>query len=129
MSGVLLDTYVINDLINDPTRLSAPVREAILASTGRIYASAASGMELAFHERDGRTRFAVPVADLAAELSGAGVVVLAVSWQDFAAAVRVPVPHRDPFDRILVATALARGLTMLTSDENIRRCPGLRCIG
>lgn len=129
MSGVLLDTYVINDLVNEPQRLAAQVREAILANTGKVYASAASGMELAFHERDGRTQFRVPVAALAAQLQEAGVVVLPVTWQDFAAAVTVPLPHKDPFDRLLVATALARGLTLLTGDENIRRCPGLDCVG
>ncbi len=129
MSGVLLDTYVINDLINNPERLSPPVRQAIAAASGRIYASAASAMELAFHVRDGRTSFAVPVSELARGLEEAGVTILAVTWSEFAAAVSVAVPHRDPFDRILVATALARDLTILTSDENIHRCPGLRCVG
>jgi PIN domain nuclease of toxin-antitoxin system len=47
VSGVLLDTYVINDLINDPARLSPRIRAAIAAATGQIYASAASAMELA----------------------------------------------------------------------------------
>jgi PIN domain nuclease of toxin-antitoxin system len=129
VSGVLLDTYVINDLVNEPARLTDPVRAAIAAHTGKIYASAASAMELAFHERDGRTRFAVPVGDLAPVLQNAGIIVLPVSWEDFAAAVAVRLPHKDPFDRILVATALARGLTILTSDQNIQKCPGLRCIG
>lgn len=129
MTGVLLDTYVINDLINDQDRLSQPVRKAIAAASGRIYASAASAMELAFHVRDGRTSFATSVSDLARGLEDAGVTILPVSWHEFAAAVTVPVPHRDPFDRILVATALSRDLTLLTADENIRRCPGLRCTG
>jgi PIN domain nuclease of toxin-antitoxin system len=129
VSGVLLDTYVVNDLINDQARLTGPVRQAIAAATGRIYASAASAMELAFHVRDGRTSFAVSVPDLARGLEEAGVTVLPVSWHEFASAVTVPVPHRDPFDRILVATALARDLTFLTADENIQRCPALRCIG
>jgi PIN domain nuclease of toxin-antitoxin system len=129
MTGVLLDTYVVNDLINEPHRLSQPVRDAILASTGRVFVSAATAMELAFHVRDGRTRFAVPVPDLLPQLQSAGIVVLPVTWQDFAAAVTVPLPHKDPFDRILAATALGRGLTMLTDDANIRACPGLHCVG
>lgn len=86
-------------------------------------------MELAFHVRDGRTSFATTVADLARVLEDGGVTILPVPWREFAAAVPVPVPHRDPFDRILVATALARDLTLLTADENIHRCPGLRCVG
>jgi PIN domain nuclease of toxin-antitoxin system len=125
----LLDTNVINDLINDPARLSPRIRAAIAAATGQIYASAASAMELAFHVRDGRTSFAVAVPDLARVLEEGGVTILPVAWREFAAAVTVLAPHRDPFDRILVATALARDLTLLSADENIHRCPGLRCIG
>jgi PIN domain nuclease of toxin-antitoxin system len=44
-----------------------------------------------------------------------------------AAAVLAPV-HRDPFDRILVALAQARALTILTSDENIRKYPGVKTL-
>jgi len=41
------------------------------------------------------------------------------------AAAALPPLHRDPFDRIIVALAQARGLTVLTSDENIRKYPGV----
>ncbi len=45
----------------------------------------------------------------------------------FAAAAQPPI-HRDPFDRVLVALALAHDLTVLTSDENIRKYPGVRTL-
>ena len=41
------------------------------------------------------------------------------------AAAALPPVHRDPFDRVLVALARARDLTILTSDDNIRRYPGV----
>ncbi len=41
------------------------------------------------------------------------------------AATGLPAFHRDPFDRVIVATALARGLTVLTSDQHIRGYPGI----
>jgi PIN domain nuclease of toxin-antitoxin system len=41
------------------------------------------------------------------------------------AAAALPRLHRDPFDRVIVALAQAHGLTVLTSDENIRRYPGV----
>jgi PIN domain nuclease of toxin-antitoxin system len=44
------------------------------------------------------------------------------------AAAALPPLHRDPFDRIIVALARARGLTVLTSDENIRQYPGVTTV-
>jgi PIN domain nuclease of toxin-antitoxin system len=41
------------------------------------------------------------------------------------AAAALPLLHRDPFDRVIVALAQAHGLTVLTSDENIRKYPGV----
>ena len=41
------------------------------------------------------------------------------------AAAALPPLHRDPFDRVIAALARASGLTVLTSDENIRTCPGV----
>jgi PIN domain nuclease of toxin-antitoxin system len=44
------------------------------------------------------------------------------------AAAALPLVHRDPFDRVIVALAQAHGLTVLTSDENIRKYPGVKTI-
>jgi PIN domain nuclease of toxin-antitoxin system len=41
------------------------------------------------------------------------------------AAAALPLLHRDPFDRVIVALAQAHGLTVLTSDENIRKYAGV----
>jgi PIN domain nuclease of toxin-antitoxin system len=41
------------------------------------------------------------------------------------AAAALPLLHRDPFDRVIVALAQAQGFTVLTSDENIRKYPGV----
>lgn len=44
------------------------------------------------------------------------------------AAAALPLLHRDPFDRVIVALAQAHGLTVLTSDENIRKYDGVRTL-
>lgn len=46
----------------------------------------------------------------------------------FCAAADLPLLHRDPFDRVLVAAAVERGLTILTSDRIIPTYPGVRVI-
>jgi PIN domain nuclease of toxin-antitoxin system len=45
------------------------------------------------------------------------------------AAAALPLLHRDPFDRVIVALAQAQGLTVLTSDENIGKYPGVTTVG
>jgi PIN domain nuclease of toxin-antitoxin system len=44
------------------------------------------------------------------------------------AAAALPPIHRDPFDRVIVALAQAHALTILTSDENIQKYPGVRTL-
>jgi PIN domain nuclease of toxin-antitoxin system len=44
------------------------------------------------------------------------------------AAAALPLFHRDPFDRVIVALAQAHGLTVLTSDENIRKGTGVKTL-
>lgn len=44
------------------------------------------------------------------------------------AAAALPLLHRDPFDRVIVALAQARGLTVLTSDENIPKYAGIKAL-
>ena len=44
------------------------------------------------------------------------------------AAAALPLVHRDPFDRVIVALAQAHGLTVLTSDENIRKYAGVKTL-
>ncbi|MCW1886284.1 type II toxin-antitoxin system VapC family toxin [Luteolibacter flavescens] len=46
----------------------------------------------------------------------------------FCAAADLPLIHRDPFDRVVVATALQRGFTILTSDRIIPTYPGVKVI-
>src|SRR5438093_4351346 len=48
--------------------------------------------------------------------------------QSACAAAALPPIHRDPFDRVLVALARARTLTVLTSDRNIPRYPGITTV-
>ena len=50
-----------------------------------------------------------------------GFTILPVKAAHLAALESLPVIHRDPFDRLLIATALAEGMTLITADNNITR--------
>jgi PIN domain nuclease of toxin-antitoxin system len=59
--------------------------------------------------------------DLLAQLEGAGVELLPITARHADLVASLPLHHRDPFDRLLVAQATLEGLPLVTDDESIRR--------
>jgi PIN domain nuclease of toxin-antitoxin system len=53
---------------------------------------------------------------------------LGIEWRHILAVSNLPLIHRDPFDRMLIAQAMEENLTILTCDENIRKYPGVSTI-
>jgi PIN domain nuclease of toxin-antitoxin system len=86
-----------------------------------IHLSAASVWEMAIKARLGRLTLPAPVADYVAAKARAGVRVLPVDWPHAAAVEQLPLHHHDPFDRLLIAQALAEGLAIVTRDRVFRR--------
>lgn len=112
MTGTLLDTHVLLWLLTDDPALGDEARRVILH--GPAYYSAASAWELAIKSDLGK----VTIPDrLAPELRAAGLAELPVTAEHALAIREVALPHRDPFDRLLVAAARAEGLTFLTADR------------
>jgi PIN domain nuclease of toxin-antitoxin system len=55
------------------------------------------------------------------KLSQFGVEMLHIEGAHIEGVEKLPLLHRDPFDRILIATAIAEGMTIITADENIQK--------
>lgn len=113
---VLLDTHAFVWWIAASERLSAAARSLIADETNEILVSAASAWEIATKYRLGK----LPEADaLASDLSGhigrQGFEELAIGVADAERAGRLPGPHRDPFDRMLIAQALVRELPIVST--------------
>ena len=53
-------------------------------------------------------------------LPGAGIELISISFADTAHLLNLPLHHRDPFDRILIAQAIDRQLTLVSRDETFR---------
>ena len=114
MSGVLLDTHVALWLLGEPDRLGAKTK-ALLA-TEPVWVSAASLWEVAIKSQLGKLTVA---ADITQALADSGVRELAIGWRHLEAYGAAALPHRDPFDAILVAQALHERLRFLTVDRAI----------
>ena len=108
---LLLDTHVLI-WWDEGARLRREARAAI-QSADQVYVSAASGWEIAIKTALGRLRPTRRVEDAVAE---SGFEELAVRLRHTEATARLPLHHRDPFDRLLIAQAVVERLTLVTRD-------------
>jgi PIN domain nuclease of toxin-antitoxin system len=118
---LLLDTCTLLWLVAERGRLSARAKRLIAEHAGSLFLSAISAFEIALKHRKGRLTLPLTPANwIASVLEFHGVVEIPVDCDIAARSVALPQLHDDPCDRIIVATAQARGLTILTPDPLIR---------
>jgi PIN domain nuclease of toxin-antitoxin system len=111
---VLVDSHAVLWWLADDPRLSYRAEVAMTKPENSILVSTCIGYELAYKQRRGRLpEFRDNLAD---RLRREGFETLPVSLDHALAAADLPGPHRDPWDRIMMAQALAEGLTVVTVD-------------
>jgi PIN domain nuclease of toxin-antitoxin system len=115
---LLLDTHALIWWLTDDDHLSADARSAIAAAENQVFASACSGYEIAYKQQRGRlpspSPLPVPIADL---IRRALFTPLPITPEHAEAAGKLPGPHRDPWDRIMIAQAVAERCHMVTVDK------------
>jgi PIN domain nuclease of toxin-antitoxin system len=115
---LLLDTHTLIWWVNDNEALSTHASNAIGDSDNEILISAASAWEIATKHRIGKLPEAGPLAvDFLGSIAAEGFVGLPISVRDAETAGRLPGSHRDPFDRMLIAQALAESLTLVSNER------------
>ncbi|MEP6729836.1 MAG: type II toxin-antitoxin system VapC family toxin [bacterium] len=112
---LLLDTHVWLWWQADDARLGVETRELIQRAS-EVRFSAASAWEIAVKINAGKLKLPKN-ADIAAELAHSGFLVLPVELAHAEQMRHLPVLHRDPFDRLLVAQARVEELTLVTVDR------------
>jgi PIN domain nuclease of toxin-antitoxin system len=116
---VLLDTHVLLWALGEPRRLDAETRGTIESSDTEVLFSAASIWEIAIKSELGRTGFVFDPAEIARAAIDTGFSELAVRANAAALVGRLPLLHRDPFDRLLVAQAIVEPATLYTADQQL----------
>ena len=114
----LLDTRVLLWWIGDDRRLRADARKTVRDPDHEIVVSAVSIWEAAIKRGVGKLRFETSV--LLDTLRHGGLCVLPITAEHALAASELPRHHDDPFDRTLVAQAMAEGLTLIARDARLR---------
>jgi PIN domain nuclease of toxin-antitoxin system len=115
---VLLDTHALLWWLDGDRRLPVKVRRLLGDTDTTVLVSAASAWEITTKARLGKLPGALEVAaDVASCIVSQGFVGLAISIAHAQRAGNLPGPHRDPFDRMLIAQAQAEDLPLVTNEQ------------
>jgi PIN domain nuclease of toxin-antitoxin system len=119
---VLIDTHVLLWGIEDPAKVSSRVRT--LLPVAEVWISVASLWEIIAKVQIGKLVLPTPVGDyLAEKLKMNGVSVLALNFDHVRRLEEIPLHHRDPFDRILIAQSLEEKLPLVSADPHFEKYP------
>ena len=122
---ILLDTQVWLWVLGEPARLSAAGRARLRSPANTFYLSAANVWEIVIKHAAGKLRLpGEPVAYLRGRLAQTPAAILPITHEHALQLALLPLHHRDPFDRILIAQATVEGITLLTADPIVARYPG-----
>jgi PIN domain nuclease of toxin-antitoxin system len=121
---LLLDTHLLLWAAGEPRRLSKQARALIDNPDNELLFSAASLWEVAIKRGLGRKDFTVDARLLRRGLLDNGYSELPINSDHVVATESLPLIHKDPFDRILVAQATVEGVTLLTTDSLVSQYPG-----
>lgn len=115
--SLLLDTHVVLWWLTDDPTLAEDIKDR-LDHEPDVYVSAATIWEVAIKQAIGKLP---EPARLPERIQESGFRALPISADHAIVAARLPMIHRDPFDRMLVAQAQLEELTLVTRDENCRQ--------
>jgi PIN domain nuclease of toxin-antitoxin system len=113
LSAVLLDTHALLWWLDDDKRLGPAARRLIM--TGEVFVSIASLWEIA--TKHGLGKLAIAPEPVSNAIDKNGFVLLDIARHHCFALARLPLHHRDPFDRMLIAQAQSEQLPIMTSDH------------
>ena len=122
---LLLDTSVFIRWDRGDSRIPSTWVETIVDPANIVYLSSASAWEIAIKRKAGKLTFDGSTLD-AAEFHG--FTWCEITPHDAEQAGELDWDHKDPFDRMLVAQAALRTLTLVTTDAQMTRAPGIRLL-
>ena len=116
---LLLDTHVLLWAANDPQRLSETTRALLLEPDNALFFSVVNLWEIVIKRGLGRSDFIVDPHRLRRLLVANGYTELAVTSEHVLQVDRLPLLHKDPFDRLLIAQAQTEALLLVTADSMV----------
>jgi len=117
----ILDTHVLLWSIFDSNKLSESSQRILLDSDCRKFISISTMWEISIKNRIGKLPLPKGISDVFAEAEMNGFGVVEINQKCVEIYNTLPLIHRDPFDGIIIATAILGKMTIITADENIQK--------
>ena len=118
--GYLLDTHVALWVLKGES-ISDKAREVLDDVTTEIFVSIASAWEIAIKISTGKLKYTGGVSAFLEDIKSNDFSLLSVKEAHIELLEELRYHHRDPFDRLLIASAKTEGMTILTADKNIHK--------
>ncbi|MGF9759475.1 type II toxin-antitoxin system VapC family toxin [Microvirga sp. 0TCS3.31] len=118
---ILLDTHALLWWLAGDPRIERQAQDLIADPANDILVSSASLWEIVVRVRLGKLE--ADIRDIIAAIDAQGFETLEIRPEHLEDLVRLPMHHRDPFDHLLIAQAIAEGLTLLSEDQHVSAYP------
>ena len=112
---LLLDTHTLLWALNDDKRLGPTARDLISNPANEVMVSIASLWELAIKSQIGKLK--ADIQGMSDAINRSGVALLDINIAHLAALTGLPRHHKDPFDHLLIAQAIAEQATLVSEDR------------
>jgi PIN domain nuclease of toxin-antitoxin system len=122
VTDLLLDTHAFIWYSEDDSKLPESIKTEI-ETADLVYISIASLWEIAIKLSIGKLSLRSNYESIESSLEPAGIGLLPISFADTVGVMNLPLHHRDPFDRILIAQAINNSLTLVSCDAAFAAYP------
>ena len=113
---ILIDTHALLWYLQGDANLSNLALTTIESKDNNVFVSIVTLWEIAIKSRLGKLELQRPFENLEADLKQLDIKILPINFAELDIYRSLPLHHRDPFDRILIAQSIGNSLTMITRD-------------
>jgi len=117
----LLDTHVLLWMQDDNIALSKTARKILEDSTTQLYLSIVSLWEITIKQSLGKLQLEYSLDELIDSCNTSNITILPIDYGTLKILKVLPFLHRDPFDRIIIATSIELDLDLISNDETTKK--------
>ena len=119
----LIDTHTLLWHFNGDNQMSISAMEILKDNKQKKYTSIASVWEIAIKMSIGKLLMEFSFNEIEVKLAGSNISLLDISVEHTRKIISLPLYHRDPFDRMIIAQSITENLTVISKDKNFSLYP------